>query len=388
MEKIEQLKAGDMKELLAFLNTCFKGDPNCMHFEKGLPKLWVDDDAHMEKHYAIKDNGKIVAVVGIYIFDAFIGEEKFKFATVGNVGTAAAYRGRGYLHQFYVMANDILEKEGVDVARLGGKRSRYERYGYEPCGSLYKGRFDRDVAERYIKTKNVPEYNFVRVTAEDAENLAKIREFYELNYIKADRGETLHDFYLSTTAWDTTLWAVYEGQEMVGYILTQPGEDWTPESYAKTPEHFAGMLSRFLLSTENGSISVHIPPDRTENIAEIDAICLSSTVDKPSHFKILNREKLTNALLKLGNTLTPYMDGETVIGVEDEGNYLISVVGGVPSCAKTEREADITLSYLDSARFMFGPTPPQFVKKLPREKAGFISQIFPLPLYWNYQDRA
>ena len=62
MSQIEKLKAGDLKELLRFLNICFKGDPDCQHFEKGLPKLWVDDDAHMEKHYAIKEDGKIIAV--------------------------------------------------------------------------------------------------------------------------------------------------------------------------------------------------------------------------------------------------------------------------------------------------------------------------------------
>ena len=388
MDKIEQLKAGDLKELLYFLNLCFKGDPYAMHFEKGLPKLWVDDDEHMGKHYAVKENGKIVAVVGIYIFDTFICGEKFRFATVGNVATAPECRGRGYLHNFYIMANDILEKEGVDVARLGGKRSRYERYGYEPCGSLYKARIDRAVADKFIKDNNVPDYKFVRVTAEDTENLKRVKEYYELNNIRIDRGKTIDDFYLSTAAWDASIYMAFDGDEPVGYLLTQPGGDWCTESYAKTPEHLVGMISRFLLSTENTSISTNIPPDRPADIALFDKICLGSSIDKPSHFKILNREKLTNALLKLGNSLTPYMDGEVILGIEGEGNYLISVNNCVPCCEKTERDADLTLPYLDSARFMFGPIPPNFVANLPKEKAGFISQIFPLPLYWNNQDRA
>ena len=388
MDKIEQLKAGDLKELLYFLNLCFKGDPYAMHFEKGLPKLWVDDDEHMGKHYAVKENGKIIAVVGIYVFDTFICGEKFRFATVGNVASAPECRGRGYLHNFYIMANDILEKEGVDVARLGGKRDRYERYGYEPCGGLYKARIDRAVAEKFIKNNNVPDYKFVKVTAEDTENLKRVKEYYELNSIKINRGETLGDFYLSTSAWDASIYMAFDGEEPVGYLLTQTGGDWCTESYAKTPKQLVGMISRFLLSTENTAIRTNVPPDRPADIALFDRVCLGSNIDVPSHFKILNREKLTNALLKLGNSLTPYMDGEVILGVEGEGNYLISVKDGIPSCEKTEKDADLTLPYLDSARLMFGPMPPYFVADLPKDKAGFISQIFPLPLYWNNQDRA
>lgn len=388
MSEIVKLEAGDLKELLRFLNTSFRGDPDCMHFEKGLPKLWVDDDAHMGKHYAVKEDGKIIAVVGIYIFDAYIGNERHKFATVGNVATAVAHRGKGYLHRFYLLANEILEKEGVDVARLGGKRSRYERYGYEPCGSVYKSLITARNADEYIASNETRHYEFRKIEKEDTAALEKVRALYERNDIRANRGETLQEFYLSAIAWDMTIWGAYDNGDFAGYILTPPEMTWSPEAAAVKSEAFVGMVSRFLQFSGKDQIEVRVAPYQLEEIRSLQAVGETSRVDVPSHFKILNRQKLTEALLKLGNSLTPYPDGEVVIGVEREGNYLISVADGVPACAKTNKPADVNLGYLEAARFMYGPMPPQFTAALPKEKAGFLSSIFPLPFYWNYQDRA
>lgn len=387
MSKIEQLKSGELKELLSLLNLCFKGDPDCGYFEKSLPKLWVDDDLHMGKHYGIKDNGKLVAAFGIYPFEVFIGDEKLTFATVGNVCTDPDYRGRGFLHEFYAFSEEVLKKEGVDVARLGGKRDRYERYGYEPCGSLYKSRITRDIAAVYLKKNPAPEYTFRKITEDDPENLQKVWDLYNKNYIHANRGDSLHDFYLSTTAWDTTVWGAFEGDTLAGYLLTYPSKDWAPESASVKAEDFVSVVCRFAVENDT-DISVNLPLERLEEIKTLETYFATSHMDIPSHFKIINREKLLKALLKFGNLLTPFMDGDVVIGIEGEGNYLISVKDGMPFCAKTEKDADLTLPYLDAARFMFGPMPPHFVAELPKDKAGFIRSIFPLPLYWNNQDRA
>ena len=388
MSKIEKLKAGELQELLSLLNLCFKGDPDCGYFEKSLPKLWVDDDLHMGKHYGIKDDGKLVAAFGIYPFEVFIGEEKLTFATVGNVCTHPDYRGRGFLHEFYTFSEEVLKAEGVDAARLGGKRIRYERYGYEPCGSLYKARVPRWLVEEDLYSKKpCPEYDFRIITEDDSENLSKVRELYNKNFIHANRGETLHDFYLSTTAWDTTIWGAFKGDEFAGYLLTYPSKDWAPESGSVNAEDYFGMVCRFVLDN-NVDLSIELPLERLSEIRALEQYVLSSNMAMPSHFKILNREKLVNALMKFGNKLTPYCDGEVVVGVEGEGNYRIFVEGENFGFMKTEMPADMTLPYLDAARFMFGPMPPHFVAELPADKAGFIRSIFPLPLYWNNQDRA
>ncbi|MBQ7983563.1 MAG: GNAT family N-acetyltransferase, partial [Clostridia bacterium] len=92
-----KLHAGEMHALSVLLNTAFTGAADSRHFEDGLPKMWVDDDAHMQKHIAVFENGNMAGAVGVYPYDVYIGGRKLRFATVGNIGVLPEYRGRGYM---------------------------------------------------------------------------------------------------------------------------------------------------------------------------------------------------------------------------------------------------------------------------------------------------
>ena len=264
---------------------------------------------------------------------------------------------------------------------------RYERYGYEPCGSLYKTKISRSLVQDIYAKTHCPEYDFRKITEDDPENLQKVRDLYNKNSIHANRGDTLHDFYLSITSWSNAIWGAFQDGKFAGYVLTGPAKDWAPESASVKAEDFMGMVCRFVLDNDV-DILVDLPLDRVAEIRMLETYFVTSHMGIPSHFKILNREKLVNALMKVGNKLTPYFDGEVIIGVEGEGNYRIFAEGDHCGCEKTEAVADLTLPYLDAARFMFGPMPPHFVAQLPQDKAGFIRSVFPLPFYWNNQDRA
>jgi hypothetical protein len=78
--KIERLTAKDYDELLGMLNTVFN-KPEGNTFDIFLPVMWERDDEHMSKHIAIKEDGKISAVVGIYPLPANVCGEKIVFST-------------------------------------------------------------------------------------------------------------------------------------------------------------------------------------------------------------------------------------------------------------------------------------------------------------------
>lgn len=385
MSKIEKLHKGDMPELLAFLNYCFTGDPNSRHFEDGLPKMWFDDEEHMEKHYVIKEDGKLVSNVGIYPFKVTIAGREFKFATVGNMGTAPESRGKGYLNELYLNANRVLNEMGVDVARLGGKRSRYERYGYEPCGFKYKFRMTPGNAKEYLKNRDLPELELRPVSADDKTALDAIRRLYMRNGIAADRGDD-KDLYLTLIYSKNTPYCAYLEGEPVGYFTL--GDGWICEAAAETPELLANMLCRYEAEQE-GWLSFHLPPDRPADLRIMASFCEGMAPDVSSHYKIINWAGITDAMLALKEqTVAPLTDGELILGIEGYYNIHISVNNGKGSCVKTEAPADITLSTKDASRFLFGILPPFAAAALPTEKAGFISANFPLPFYTHYHDKS
>ena len=121
MTEIRNLKKEDMDELFALLNDTFGhkyGRP--MHFDLEQPKMWVRDDAHMERHIAVFEDGKMAAVVGIYPLPAVIGGEKFLFCTTGNVATLPQYEGKGYFSKLFPLAIEEAKRIGAFVCRLGG----------------------------------------------------------------------------------------------------------------------------------------------------------------------------------------------------------------------------------------------------------------------------
>jgi predicted acetyltransferase len=152
--KIERLTAKDYDELLHLLNTVFhKEEGNT--FDVFLPVMWERTDERMSKHLAIRENGKIVAVVGVYPLPAKIYGEEIMFSTIGNVATLPEFEGRGMMKALMSQALLEAKRMGIDVARLGGARQRYNRYGFERAGVDYVFKLNRKNIIDYYGGKTV-----------------------------------------------------------------------------------------------------------------------------------------------------------------------------------------------------------------------------------------
>ncbi len=89
-----------------------------------------------------------MSALGIYPLKTVICGEVLDFYTVGNVATDMDYTGRGHMSRLMALAMDKLNELGADGSRLGGKRERYNRYGYESAGTVNFFVFTKDATER------------------------------------------------------------------------------------------------------------------------------------------------------------------------------------------------------------------------------------------------
>jgi hypothetical protein len=105
------------------------------------------------------------------------------------------------------------------------------------------------------------------------------------------------------------------------------------------------------------------------------------SVYSPSHFKIINYEKIANAFFRLKDPCE-MLDGEAVLGIEGYGNLLFTKNGDVATCKLTNRTADVTLDRAEATRAIFGHVPSL---KLNRE-CPILASWFPLPLSWDTLD--
>lgn len=232
--KIERLTANDYDELLNMLNTVFH-KPADNTFDMFLPVMWERDDKHMSKHIAIKENGKISAVAGIYPLPAKVHGEDIVFSTIGNVATLPECGGRGMMTCLMTEALKEAKRMGIDVARLGGNRQRYNRFGFERAGVDYMFILEPKNVSAYYGAKDVDGktvYNgsslsggvgferklrFKQVTLDTADFLEEVMELQKNGALYADRGDRVQ-FFKTLSAYHCKIWGAFDEKMYLSVI--------------------------------------------------------------------------------------------------------------------------------------------------------------------------
>lgn len=380
--RMEIIRPGkqDYDELMTLFHDVFtRAHGNETDFEKELPAMCVRDDEHMGKHLAVREDGRLVAALGVYLLPAHVGDTPLLFSTVGNVATHWDYEGRGYMAALMKLAMREIEEKGADVSRLGGLRQRYDRYGYEVAGSDYHFTLtSRNVRLRFPETHPI---TFEKIARTDERDIAFCRSLYEKGAIRYDRpGES---FYLTMIAWQCVPYlARNEKGEAIGYLVASPGGTSLAEAFALDDESFTDMLVGWQKAVGK-DISFRLAPYEISLNKRFYDVAEHFSVEVPSNFRILKFEKLTDALMKLRNSYSPLAEGRFILDIAGEERLELYAACGEVGCRKSEKPADLSLTRAEATRFLFGPFRPYDEKPV----GGIINAWLPLPLCWNPQDR-
>ena len=378
--KVERLGKEHYDEIIGLMNYVF-GLKNGreMDFEKELPKMCVRDDEHMRKHFGIFEDGKLVACLGVYPFETVVYGEKMLFSTMGNVVTHPDYEGRGYMTQLLERGSQELDDLNVDVSRLGGLRSRYNRYGFEACGQTYRITFTGKNRERCLPNFK-DDITFSKINREDKDALRFAIELYNQNEIAVTRTE--ENAYVSMTAWKNTPYLATRNGELLGYLSANETGAYIAEIFSVDTQSFIDMICAWQKKVD-AEIYFSLQPHRIDKIRVFSAVCERSQIDTPSHFYIRNWEKVIGAFIKLKNSYCELPHGELVIEIENYGALRIYVNESGIGCERTDKTPYITLDRLSASRYIFGLNAPIYSGKA----NAFVQAWFPLPLGWNGQDR-
>ncbi len=405
--QIERLRAGDYDELLAMMNRVFhKQDGNT--FDVFLPVMWERDDEHMSKHLAIRADGRIAAVVGVYPLPAVVGGIPVAFSTIGNVATLPEYEGRGMMKRLMTEAVREARGMGLEVARLSGARQRYNRYGFNKAGVDYLFR---------LRPKNLLDFyggkklesgeiiyagslfsggvgfertlTFRQVRPDDGELLARVMELQKQSEIYALRGDA-KQFYKTLSAYKSKIMAAIDRKgDVTGYVcVSESGADIV-EHRAGTPFDAYRMICEWLLFSGASELTVRTASYEVELNRLLSRICENWFTSEPSMFNPLKWKNLLNGLLKIKAKYTVIPETGLTLKIEGDGVFTFSGA----ECRETDNTPDLTLSHLAAVRFLLGSLPVQSVadiagaEKLTREQKLYIQSVFPLPLWWCNQDR-
>lgn len=381
--EIRRVKAEEYDKLLELFNITFGNrDKKETDFEKELPIMWKRDDENMGKHFAIFLEDRMVAALGVYPFHVNILGEDLLFSTMGNVATHPDFEGRGYMKALMKEAMAELEKIGVDASRLGGKRARYSRYGYEMCGIQYKIMFTPHNLKNFFPDfkANITFEKLERTNSEALDYCCKLYD-REKFYVVRGKEDNYHRMYCSMIAWQNVPYIAKDANGNFVGFLSIKGND-IAEIFAETPEIYRDMI----LSWVSGSNDVVNFCLREHNIAQLrifTPVCEKINITSPSHFKIMNYKKVIGALLKLKADMCELTEADFTINIETYGKLRIVSDKNGARCEDYDGECDLTLSRNNASKFLFGPLPAYATADI----SAKMGNLLPLPLSWNLQDR-
>lgn len=402
--KVERLTAKDYDELLHLLNTVFhKEEGNT--FDVFLPVMWERTDERMSKHLAIRENGKIVAVVGVYPLPTIIYGEEIMFSTIGNVATLPEFEGRGMMKALMSQALLEAKRMGIDVARLAGTRQRYNRYGFERAGIDYVFKLNRKNIIDYYGGKTVgnemlysgsqlsggkgfsKKFDFVQINLNDTNLIDDVMNLEQNSPLFVERGDR-EQFFKTLSAYQNGIWgAVDENGKLVGYINASKDKMQVFENRSNNVENQYQMLVEWLLHIGEREITIHTAPWEYQLNQFLFKVSEKWSFCDTSMFNVFNWGKTLNFLLKIKSKYTYIPDGNFILKIEDYGT--VEFAGA--KCFDSNKEPQITLSHLDAIRLLLGSAPlitESNIFDFADERTRLYLQcVFPLPLWWCNQDR-
>ncbi|MDR1636283.1 MAG: GNAT family N-acetyltransferase, partial [Treponema sp.] len=124
----------DYEEVIDLGNYVFSAARAPHDFPLLLPKLFKREYFMKGKHYVVREDGRIKAVVGSYPLTMNILGDALPGRGLGMVSVHPYARSRGYMQALMETALEDMRREGAVFSCLGGQRQRYGYFGYAPAG--------------------------------------------------------------------------------------------------------------------------------------------------------------------------------------------------------------------------------------------------------------
>lgn len=385
--EIKRLTVDHYDELLDMLNYTFGhkyGRP--MDFIAEQPKMWVRDNEHMNRHLAIFEDGKLVSVTGVYPLPTRIGGIPCLLATTGNVATLPEYEGRGYFNAIFTEVMNELDRIGADAGRLGGDRQRYARFGYEPGGATYKFTLSAVNRVKYFK-QNECSVSFERI---ERGHIDALRFCHALSktahiYVERSTADDYRDVYLAMRTKSCVPYLALKDGQPIGYLCayadsSYPNGRGIGELRAIATSDYVDILCAWQ-KTVGADITFGLTAHQNELLRIFYDAC-DFTVVSPSRFKIVNFQKITDALMKLLASTQQIMEGECVLGIKDYGNIRLYAKKGEAGCEKTDAAPALTLDRRAATRLLIGTLPTNAIATVP----AILKAWLPLPMSWGTLD--
>ncbi len=375
------LTADDFEEAMDFLNLAFS-EHGPIDFATLLPSIYRPTDRHMANNYAIKKDGRICAIVGLFPITWHVGDAVLRVAGIGGVSTHPDLRGSGLMTALMEHCVGLMTAQKYPLSWLGGQRQRYLYFGYERCGNTNVFTVSKTNLKHCFEGD--PDIRFEAIGPEDRDRIAGARALHDAQPMYCQR--SLEDFHIYCTCRSFGLFAALDGSgRMVGYLVASQKSDYVAELGADDDDIALEMLRAWVAHHSERSTTVDVGPMGGDLIYKLGRCCEAVSVRPSGNWQVIDWIAVTDALMKMRRRSGPMAEGSVVVGIEGYGAIRLQAEGDEAGCAAADEDPDMSCDAPTAMRLLFGPLSPSLVMPLP-EKAALLESWCPLPLTWKRQD--
>ncbi len=364
-----------------FINYVFSLHGKSTDFKKLLPKLYDSEyPAAEETYFAIKD-GKIKGVVGAFDHDISVCGRTIKTRGIGSVSVHPYSRGSGYMKKLMSMALGDMISDGVELSVLGGRRQRYNYFGFDKLGAYYSFGITDDNMRHTFGSERRHNISFKKVEAEDKEILAEIDNLTRSMPLHPLRSsERIFDIFSS---WNQVLYAGFDDDgSFVGYATYI--DSCVSEILLIDEKRVLEFVSALFDFCGGKKLLVKLPAYLPTYIDALVRFCEGYSVDLQKSFCVLNYKTVVESFLNLKSTYQQLPQGVLVLeidGFAKKEKIAIVVSDTGISVEDSIVAPDLTLSHLDAMNLLFATICPAR-----RDLPIFAQLWFPLPIFFYQSD--
>lgn len=377
-DQIVLLQASDFDELVAFLDAAFEFGPKTS-FPVLIPALYQPTDEHMRCNYAIRRQGKLAAVVGLFPITLRVGNAILRIAGIGSVSVGHTFRRQGLMQELMCHITEQIRHEQYHLAFLGGQRQRYRFFGWERAGLNLHVEINR-ANLRHTFGDQAYGVRLEQVN-QDHSLIDRLKAIHDAQPWRCERkhfDRFLHNWL------NQPVMALDQTGDVLGYVVFNRNGTQIVEHVASDDNRSMQIVQAAVESREQHSIKVICDPLPSQFNHRLIQWCESMHLAASGNWQVFDWPHVITTMLRARHEAAPLPIGSVVVAVADHA-FRMTIDSQGPSCEPSDDAPDITGDGPMITRLLFGPLKPSMVTNLP-DTAWVLEAWCPLPLRLPNQD--
>jgi len=369
--QITQLTKADYNEAMLFLSMAYNGIEDIDDLPEQMPVVFRPTEEQMNCHYAIKIDGKIRSMLGIYPCEMVASNDKLKLAQIGSMATESAYRGQKMMTTLLSFAVEKIKKEQFDLAYAVGDKSLFSNHGFERMGSkIHFWTYPSNLKHCNINQENL---SFEHPDEIDLETAKFLNGLYQKQTTYINREDK--DFWSICKTGRCKPYLAKKDGKIVGYFVVDKNGEIIKEIVAESVSMNLSMQKEFL----KVGFDIYLPSTERELSRELLNTSQGISLIDNDNWKIFNYAQVLTLFLKMKNAISKLSYGELDLEIEEVGSFRFKVTQGEISCQQVTEKSSNKITSKKFCNLAFGLSAYYSVEALTNE-LQILQQWFPLPL--------